>query len=143
MSNIILPPGLVLPKSIRPVDNPDTESAEQKAKQLPEPTGFKLLCVTPNVESTFEGSSIVKSDTYMRQEEQATTVLFVVKVGPDAYKDTDKFPSGPWCKAGDFVLVRTYSGTRFKMYGKELRLLNDDQIEAVVEDPRGITRIGG
>jgi co-chaperonin GroES (HSP10) len=76
----------------------------------------------------------------MKQEEHATTVLFVVAVGPEAYKDTAKFPSGPWCKQGDFVLVRTYSGTRFKIYGKEFRLLNDDQIDAVVDDPRGITR---
>jgi len=76
----------------------------------------------------------------MRQEEQTTTVLFVVKVGPDAYKDTTKFPSGPWCKVGDFVMTRTYTGTRFKMYGKEMRLINDDQIEGVVQDPRGITR---
>jgi len=67
-------------------------------------------------------------------------VLFVLKVGPEAYADKTKFPSGPWCKPGDFVLVRTYSGTRFKIFGKEFRLLNDDQIDAVVQDPRGITR---
>jgi co-chaperonin GroES (HSP10) len=79
----------------------------------------------------------------MKTEEHATTVLFVMKVGPDAYKDTNKFPTGPWCKAGDFVLVRTYSGTRFKIFGKEFRLINDDQVDAVVQDPRGITRVGG
>jgi co-chaperonin GroES (HSP10) len=73
-------------------------------------------------------------------EEHSTTVLFVVKVGPDAYKDEGKFPHGPWCKEGDFVLVRAYSGTRFKIHGREFRLLNDDQVEAVVEDPRGYTR---
>ena len=70
----------------------------------------------------------------------ATTVLFVIKVGADAYKDTAKFPNGAWCKEGDFVLVRTYSGTRFKIYGKEFRLINDDQVDAVVQDPRGLTR---
>ena len=68
------------------------------------------------------------------------SVLFVLKVGPDAYKDTNKFPTGAWCEAGDFVIVRAYAGTRFKIYGKEFRLINDDQIEAVVDDPRGITR---
>jgi len=76
----------------------------------------------------------------MRQEEHATTVLFVMRVGPDAFKDTTKFPSGAWCKEGDFVLVRTYSGTRFKIFGKEFRVINDDQVECVVQDPRGITR---
>jgi co-chaperonin GroES (HSP10) len=76
----------------------------------------------------------------MRQEEHATTVLFVMRLGPDAYKDTTKFPSGPWCKEGDFVLVRTYTGTRMKIFGKEFRVIYDDQVECVVQDPRGITR---
>lgn len=144
MSELLLPPGVKLPDPIQPKDAQDENlSAEQKATQLPQPTGWKILCVVPEVSDTFENSSIVKADNYMKLEEHATTVLFVLKVGPDAYKDTTKFPTGPWCKEGDFVLVRTYSGTRFKIYGKEFRLLNDDQIDAVVEDPRGITRIGG
>lgn len=130
-----------MPKPIPTLTDPDPDaSAERRATQLPEPTGWKILCIVPDVAETFDGSSIVKADTFMKQEEHATTVLFVLKVGPDAYKDQEKFPSGPWCKAGDFVLVRTYSGTRFKIYGKEFRLLNDDQIDAVVEDPRGISR---
>lgn len=140
MSEIILPPGISLPKPIQPTEKPEAVPQDQKATQLPDPTGYKLLCVVPDVSDTFENSSIVKADSFMRTEEHATTVLFVLKVGPDAYKDSAKFPSGPWCKEGDFVLVRTYSGTRFKIYGKEFRLLNDDQIDAVVEDPRGITR---
>jgi co-chaperonin GroES (HSP10) len=52
----------------------------------------------------------------------------------------DKFPNGPWCKEGDFVITRAYAGTRFKIHGREFRLINDDQVEAVVQDPRGITR---
>jgi co-chaperonin GroES (HSP10) len=141
MSDIILPPGISLPSKIQPADKPaEDASDDQKAKQLPEPTGYKLLCVVPDVTETFEGTSIVKADAFMKSEEHGTTVLFVLKVGPDAYNDKAKFPNGPWCKAGDFILVRTYSGTRFKIYGKEFRLLNDDQVDAVVEDPRGITR---
>ena len=141
MSEIILPPGMVLPPTIQPREEPAaTETAEEKATQLPEPTGWKLLCIVPSVSDTFENSSIVKAETFMRTEEHATTVLFVLKVGPDAYKDTAKFPTGAWCKAGDFILVRTYSGTRFKIYGKEFRLINDDQVDAVVQDPRGLTR---
>lgn len=138
---LILPPGITLPARIQPKDEQDEAApAEQKAKSLPEPTGWKILCVVPDVADTFENSSIVKADTFMKQEEHATTVLFVLKVGPDAYKDTAKFPTGAWCKEGDFVLVRTYSGTRFKIFGKEFRLINDDQVDAVVEDPRGLTR---
>lgn len=118
-----------------------TQETQDKARQLPVPTGWKLLCAVPQAEETFENSNIVKADSFMRQEEYATTVLFVLALGPDAYKDTTKFPTGPWCKEGDFVLVRTYSGTRFKIHGKEFRLLNDDQVDAVVQDPRGISRV--
>ncbi len=141
MTNIILPPGVSLPAPIQPVDKPEDASQEQKATQVPQPTGYKLLCVVPDVSDKFENSSIVKAEAFMKSEEHATTVMFVLKVGPDAYKDAAKFPSGAWCKEGDFVLVRTYSGTRFKIYGKEFRLLNDDQIDAVVDDPRGISRV--
>jgi co-chaperonin GroES (HSP10) len=102
--------------------------------------GYKILCAVPTVTDTFENSSIVKAGAFMKQEEHATTVLFVMKVGPDAYADKAKFPNGPWCKEGDFVLVRTYSGTRFKVYGKEFRSINDDMVEMTVQDPRGITR---
>lgn len=140
MSNLILPPGVSLPEPIQPIDKPEDTPQEQKATQVPQPTGYKLLCVVPDVSDKFENSSIVKAESFMKSEEHATTVMFVLKVGPDAYKDAAKFPSGAWCKEGDFVLVRTYSGTRFKIYGKEFRLLNDDQIDAVVDDPRGISR---
>ena len=140
-SGLILPPGISLPTAIQPVEAPaEDATAEQKATSLPEPTGWKLLCVVPDVKDTFENSNIVKAESFMKAEEHATTVLFVLKVGPDAYKDTAKFPTGAWCKEGDFILVRTYSGTRFKIFGKEFRLINDDQVDAVVQDPRGLTR---
>jgi len=140
MSNLILEPGkYALPETSQPVEAP-VVTDEEKARQLPDPTGWKLLCAVPEVVETFENSAIVKAGQFIKQEEHATTVLFVVKVGPDAYKDPAKFPGGPWCKEGDFVLVRTYSGTRFKIYGKEFRVINDDMIEAVVQDPRGLTR---
>lgn len=116
------------------------ENQEQRATQLPKPQGWKLLCTLPEVEDKFSGTDLLKPESVTKLEEHSTTVLFVVDVGPDAYKDTVKFPSGPWCNKGDFVLVRAYSGTRFKIHGREFRLLNDDQIEAVVEDPRGYTR---
>jgi co-chaperonin GroES (HSP10) len=142
MSDLILPPGISFPEQIQPVEMPAEDATnEEKANQLPEPVGYKLLCVVPDVSETIDGTNLVKASDAIRREEQTTTVLFVVKVGPDAYKDTTKFPGGPWCKAGDFVMTRTYTGTRFKMYGKEMRLINDDQIEGVVQDPRGITHV--
>jgi co-chaperonin GroES (HSP10) len=117
-------------------------SAEQKAKQLPDPKTFHLLCVVPEAMEEYAESDVglVKSSTEIWKEEMLTTVLFVVKVGPDAYKDATRFPSGPSCKEGDFVVVRPNSGTRLKIHGREFRIINDDSVEAVVEDPRGITR---
>lgn len=143
MSEIILPPGISLPRHIQPTEQPDAEAtAEQKATALPIPCGWKLLCIVPDVDSKIAGTSLdlVRDTTSLRQEEHATTVLFVLDVGPDAYKDTAKFPNGAWCKKGDFILVRTYTGTRFKIFGKEFRMINDDQVECVVQDPRGVTR---
>jgi co-chaperonin GroES (HSP10) len=116
------------------------EVVEPSARQLPDPTGWKILCAVPSIDEKFDGTSLYRPDSLAKLEEHATTVLFVMKVGPDAYMDDRKFPTGPWCAEGDFVLVRAYSGTRFKIHGKEFRLLNDDQIEAVVQDPRGVTR---
>jgi co-chaperonin GroES (HSP10) len=125
-------------------DNPEEattlpETAEQKAKQLPDPSGYRILCAIPEIENKFD-SGIVKADITLQHEELLTTVLFVVKLGPDCYKDEKRFPSGPWCKEGDFVLVRPHAGTRLKIHGREFRIINDDSIEGVVEDPRGISR---
>ncbi len=111
------------------------------ATQLPQPQGYKLLCAVPEVEDKFE-SGILKADSSVRIEEHSTVVLFVIKAGEMAYKDADKFPTGAWCKEGDFVITRAYAGTRLKIHGREFRLINDDMVEAVVEDPRGITRAG-
>lgn len=116
---------------------PDTD--ERKAKQLPDPSGYRILCGIPNIEEQYE-SGILKSDLTLQHEELLTTVLFVVKMGPDCYKDPVRFPSGPWCKEGDFVLVRPHAGTRLKIHGREFRIINDDSVEGVVEDPRGISR---
>ena len=118
------------------------KSAEQKAKQLPDPKTFHLLCVVPEAMEEYADSEVglVKSGQEIWKEELLTPVLFVVKLGPDAYKDTTRFPSGPSCKEGDFVIVRPNSGTRLKIHGREFRIINDDSVEAVVEDPRGITR---
>jgi len=117
------------------------KKAEDKATQLPEPKTFHLLTVLPEVDEKFEGEGeFVKASQTMHFEEVLTPVLFVVKMGPDAYKDATRFPSGPSCKVGDFVIVRPNTGTRIKIHGKEFRLIKDDQVEATVQDPRGIQR---
>ena len=114
-------------------------TAEEKAKQLHKPSGYHILCAIHPVEKEYD-SGIVKADTTVHYEELLTTVLWVIELGPDCYKDTIRFPSGPWCKKGDFVLVRPNAGSRLLIHGREFRLINDDSIEAVVDDPRGIKR---
>jgi co-chaperonin GroES (HSP10) len=112
---------------------------EDKAKQLPEPSTYHLLCVLPEIDDSFD-SGLAKAGQTMYFEEVMSPVLFVIKLGPDAYADKTRFPSGPSCKAGDFVLVRPNTGTRIKIHGREFRIINDDSVQAVVEDPRGISR---
>lgn len=117
-------------------------TAEEKARQLPEPKGYRILCAIPEVEKEFEDSTIglVKSELTIDYEEKLATVLFVVALGPDCYADQARFPTGPWCKQGDFVIVRPHAGTRLMIHGREFRMINDDSVEAVVQDPRGIKR---
>jgi len=121
------------------IDVAKTQEEANKAKLLPEPKGYRILCAVPHVEEEFEGG-IVKAEDTRKVEEQTTVVLFVVKMGDLCYVDKERFPTGPWCKEGDFVLTRPYSGTRVVIHGREFRIINDDTVEAVVEDPRGIRR---
>ena len=115
-------------------------SDAEKAKQLPEPSGYHILIGIPESEEKTDGG-ILKARQTIEIEETATIVGFVLKLGPDCYQDKKRFPSGPWCKEGDFIIMRAYSGTRISIHGKEFRLINDDTVEAVVEDPRGYKRI--
>jgi co-chaperonin GroES (HSP10) len=115
------------------------KNAEEKAKQLPKPTGYKILCAIPEQDKEYDGG-IIKADETIRNDELLTTVLFVVELGPDCYMDKAKFPTGPWCKKGDFILTRPHAGTRLIIHDREFRMINDDSVEAVVEDPRGIRR---
>jgi co-chaperonin GroES (HSP10) len=115
------------------------KNEEQKATQLPKPAGYKILCAIPEQEKEYE-SGLIKADETIRHDELLTTVLFVVELGPDCYADKTKFPSGPWCKKGDFILTRPNAGTRLVIHGREFRMSYDDNVEGTVEDPRGIKR---
>jgi co-chaperonin GroES (HSP10) len=117
-------------------------TAEEKGKQLPRPSGYRILCAIPEAEKEFEDSEVglIKADETMRNEETLTTVLFVVELGADCYTDKARYPTGPWCKVGDFVLDRPHSGSRLVIHGREFRIINEDTVEAVVDDPRGIKR---
>lgn len=116
------------------------KSDEEKAKQVPDPKTYHILCILPEANEAYE-SGILKAGNTVNYEELLSPILFVAKIGPDAFKDEKRFPSGPSCEVGDFVIVRPNSGTRFKIHGREMRIINDDSIEAVVQDPRGLTRV--
>lgn len=115
-------------------------SEADKAKQVPDPATYHLLCILQKANDSYD-SGLIKADKTMQFEELLSPVLFVVKVGPDAFKDEKRFPSGPSCKEGDFIIVRPNTGTRMKIHGTEFRIINDDSVEAVVQDPRGISRV--
>ena len=111
----------------------------KSASQLPEPTGYKILIALPEADKKTAGG-IIKAEETLRIEETASVTGFVMKMGPDCYKDENKFPNGSWCKEGDWIIMRAFSGTRISIHGKEFRLINDDTVEAIVDDPRGIQR---
>ena len=115
-------------------------TTEEKAKQVPDPATYHLLCILPEANESYD-SGIIKAGKSIDFDELLSPVLFVAKIGPDAFKDEKRFPSGPSCEVGDFIIVRPNSGTRFKIHGREMRILNDDSVEAVVQDPRGLTRV--
>ena len=107
---------------------------------MPTPKGFKLLIALPEPDELTEGG-ILKAHSTIRDEEVGSIVGMVLEKGAGAYNDPKRFPDGPYCQKGDWILMRSYSGTRFKVHGKEFRLINDDSVEAVVEDPRGIVKV--
>jgi len=116
------------------------EEDVEKASQLPVPTGYRILIGLPEIEEKTEGG-IIKAQSTISVEETASVVGFVLAMGPDCYKDEKRFPTGPWCKEGDFIIMRAYSGTRISIHGKEFRIINDDTPEAVIDDPRGVSRV--
>lgn len=119
----------------------ETAAPQLTEQQIPKPTGYRILVAIPEIKETTEGG-LIKPDSILKQEEVSTIVVQVVDMGPDAYQDKERFPNGPYCQIGDFVLIRAYSGTRFKIHEREFfRVINDDSVEAVVEDPTGYSRI--
>jgi|TARA_R100000455_G_C6269269_1_gene124851 co-chaperonin GroES (HSP10) len=117
----------------------DQLSDEDLELQLPKPVGYRLLVAMPEVEKTFEGTNVLKTDSVIHNEHIMSIIGVVLDMGEEAYKDKERF-NNPWCKVGDYVMFRANTGTRFKVAGVEYRLMNDDSIEAVVADPRGVSR---
>ena len=124
-----------------PVPIKKEEMTAEKAQQMPIPAGWRILCIVPEIDSKFEGTDLIRPESTVDLDKLTTVVLFVLTLGNDCYADTAKYPNGALCKEGDFIVVKQYSGTRFRVHGKEFRIIYEDQVEAIVADPRGISRI--
>jgi len=112
------------------------EDKELQSK-LPKPTGYRILILPFSPKQKTKGG-IYLADSVLEKERIGTNVGFVVALGPDAYRDGNKFPEGAWCQVRDWVIFGRYAGARLKIEGGELRLLNDDEILAVVSNPEDI-----
>ncbi len=128
-------PTLAVPEHVRKQIDEETFEA-----QLPKPVGYRVLVALPEVEEEYEGG-IIKAESVRKREYIMSIMGLVLDMGDQCYKDKERFGENaePWCKVGDYVMFRMNTGTRFTVSGKEYRLMNDDSIEAVIADPRGIT----
>ena len=128
-------PKLIVPKHVW--DGKAVEKQKKELEKVPNPSGYRITLFPLKLDSKTKSGIILTDDTV--QESQLTTnICKVLKVGPDAYKDKDKFPTGPWCKQDDWVLITRYAGSRIRIDGGELRIINDDEILAVIDAPRDI-----
>lgn len=127
---------------IKPLDLEAPEGTEETLvdSAIPRPVGYRLLIAMPKIEETFE-SGIVKAGTTIHHESVMSMVGLVLDMGEQAYADVERFPTGPWCQVGDYVMFRSSTGTRFRVGDQEFRLMNDDSIEAVVTDHAAIKSV--
>ena len=117
------------------------EKEKKAASKLPEPCSYHILVALPEQEEKTEGG-IYLTDNVREREETASITAYVMALGPDCYAETTqrKFPSGAYCKEGDWIVMRAYSGTRIEIHGKKFRLITDDVPQAIVENPLGVIR---
>lgn len=107
----------------------------------PKPVGWQLLLALPEIKQKSSGG-VFLPDAAKETEKIASVTAKVVDMGADAYQDTSKFPGGPWCKIGDYVVIPRYAGTRIKIKGVEMRLLNDADILATTDFPEDYSLVG-
>ena len=122
-------------ETLEPIITPD--NLDSHAESLPRPTGYRIL-ILPFSQSAVTKGRIHLAKSTVDKERLATVVGYVVATGPDAYSDAHKFPEGPWCKEGDWVIFGRYAGARFQIEVGDMRLLNDDEILATIDDPEAI-----
>ena len=115
----------------------NTTKYKEETAKLPQPTGWRILVLPFKGKKKTKGG-VYFSDEQIERQQLATVTGNVLAMGPDCYSDKERYPRGPWCKKGDWVIFARYAGSRFKIEGGEVRLLNDDEIIATIKDPEDI-----
>ena len=128
-------PKLIVPKHVW--DGAQAENKKNEVEKIPQPSGWRIVLFPLKLQGKTKGGVLLTDET-VTESQVTTNICKVLKMGPECYKDKEKFPSGPWCKEGDWVLITRYAGSRIRIDGGELRIINDDEILAVVDDPRDI-----
>ena len=128
-------PKLIVPKHVW--DGAQAEKKKNEIEKIPQPSGWRMVLFPLKLQGKTKGGVLLTDET-VTESQVTTNICKVLKMGPECYKDKEKFPSGPWCKEGDWVLITRYAGSRIRIDGGELRIINDDEILAVVDDPRDI-----
>ena len=128
-------PKLIVPKHVW--DGAQAEKKKNEVEKIPQPSGWRMVLFPLKLQGKTKGGVLLTDDT-VTESQVTTNICKVLKMGPECYKDKEKFPSGPWCKEGDWVLITRYAGSRIRIDGGELRIINDDEILAVLADPRDI-----
>ena len=119
------------------VKKSEDKSETKEEVKLPKPTGWRLLVLPFKMKEKTKGGVILAEDTLERQQ-VASQVGLVMAMGPDCYKDKERYPDGPWCKVNDWVMFARYAGSRVKIEGGEIRMLNDDEVLATIDSPEDI-----
>ena len=110
---------------------------KKEVEKIPQPTGFRIVILPLTLKSKTDAGLHLTDET-IEQAQVTTNICKVLKVGSDAYKDKERFPNGPWCKEGDWIIIAKYAGSRISIEGGELRIINDDEILATIDHPRDI-----
>ena len=126
------------PKSAKIYTYDPNMSDDELEVQLPKPVGYRVLVAMPEVEKTFDGTNVLKTDAAIHNEHIMSIIGMVLDMGDQAYNDKERFPNGPWCKQGDWVIFARYAGSRLPIEGGEVRLLNDDEVLGTIKDPESV-----
>ena len=113
------------------------KSEKKEEPKLPQPTGWRLLVLPFKMKEKTKGG-LVLAETTLEKQQVASQVGLVMAMGPDCYADKDRYPDGPWCKVKDWVMFARYAGSRVKIEGGEIRMLNDDEVLATIDSPEDI-----